>query len=106
MHAARVSQPGGGAFGSEIALWRSQQFKSNHKFAHRSRPQQRRQVVCVQMPLIAEFLVHRLLVDAHGIWKRRLKYIVVANGHLSKYLGELQALHFREFAESANVSPA
>ena len=69
----------GRRFGSEVPLWLGQHFVAHHKFLHRGRSEQRRQVMPMKMPFRMRLAVTWPLMKPHRVGERSLEEIVIAN---------------------------
>src|SRR5258708_19720650 len=79
MNFARLEEAIRGLLRRNVALGRAEKFVTDHEFLNRSRAQERRKVVRMQVPLFITSPVGRLLVESHGIGERGLKQVVVTN---------------------------
>src|SRR6516164_6370136 len=59
----------GTGFRGDVALGHAEQLESDHEFAHRSRAQQGRKEVRMEVPFGMLFAVRGSLVKAHGVGK-------------------------------------
>jgi hypothetical protein len=64
----------------DITLRSAQEFETNHELSDACRSQQRREKMCVEVPLGMRQSVRGLLVKTHRIRKRRFEQVVVAYG--------------------------
>src|SRR5215469_14420563 len=94
MNFACFKQARGGRFGSEVPLRRGEQFVSDHELSNGGGTEQRREIVCVQMPCFVGLAVSRALMETHRIRKRGLKKVVVTGGDLAKNGSQELALVF------------
>ena len=62
---AESSQSLGGEFWSYVALGSAKEFEADHEFSYAGGSQERREKVCVQMPLVVRLAIGWLLMKTH-----------------------------------------
>src|SRR5215472_2101878 len=89
---AGFAKAGGSGLGSDVALRRSEKFVADHELANGGGPQERREIVRVQVPGFVKLAVRRPLVESHRIRECCFEQIVVTNGDAAEDITEEFAL--------------
>src|SRR5579864_7746097 len=97
LSAGKFAKAIGGNLGRDVALRRSQHFKSNHKFSDGGRAQQRRIEVRVKMPFGMRLSTCGGLMESHRVGEGNAEHLVVGGGYFLQNLAERTALLRCEF---------
>src|SRR5258708_38933153 len=103
MSSARLEEAIRGVLRRNVALGRAEKFVTDHEFLNRSRAQERRKVVRMQVPLFIASPVGRLLVESHGIGERGLKQVVVTNGDAAHDAAQEASLFPAELVDRSDM---
>src|SRR5258708_24026695 len=104
MNFARLEEAIRGVLRRNVALGRAEKFVTDHEFLNRSRAQERRKVVRMQVPLFITSPVGRLLVESYGIGERGLKQFVVTNGDAALVVSQEAWLFPAELVDASEMA--
>src|ERR1700758_3170170 len=86
------TQPLGGGFGCDVALWCAEHFESHHEFANGRRTKKRGIEVSVKVPFGMGRLVGGSLMKSHRVRKGNFEYAIVGRSYVLQV-----AADFRHF---------